>query len=48
MEPLVDDYVVVEINFGAPTVTQGLRPIVNRLDPSASPRLRVNQIAGDR
>jgi iron complex transport system substrate-binding protein len=26
---------------------QGLQPIVNGLDPSAPPRLRVNQIAGD-
>jgi iron complex transport system substrate-binding protein len=31
------------INFGAPTLKQGLQRIVNRLDPSASPRLRVNQ-----
>ena len=36
------------INFGAPTLKQGLQRIVNGLDPSASPRLRVNQIAGDR
>lgn len=30
------------INFGAPTLKEGLRRIVNRLPPSASPRLRVN------
>ena len=31
------------INFGAPTLKEGLHRIVNRLPPSASPRLRVNQ-----
>ena len=31
------------INFGAPTMKEGLTRIVNQLDPSASPRLRVNQ-----
>jgi iron complex transport system substrate-binding protein len=31
------------INFGAPTLKEGLRRIVNNLSPSASPRLRVNQ-----
>jgi iron complex transport system substrate-binding protein len=31
------------INFNAPTLKAGLRRIVNNLDPSASPRLRVNQ-----
>jgi iron complex transport system substrate-binding protein len=31
------------INFGAPTFKDGVRRIVNGLDPSASPRLRVNQ-----
>jgi GxxExxY protein len=31
------------INFGAPTLKQGLHRIVNSLTPSASPRLRVNQ-----
>jgi len=31
------------INFGAPTLKEGLTRIVNQLDPSASPRLRVNQ-----
>ena len=31
------------INFGAPTLKEGLHRVVNRLDPSASPRLRVNQ-----
>ena len=32
------------INFGAATLKQGLHRIVNRLPPSASPRLRVNQM----
>lgn len=32
------------INFGAPTLKAGLQRIVNGLQPSASPRLRVNQI----
>jgi GxxExxY protein len=31
------------INFGAPTLREGLHRIVNHLCPSASPRLRVNQ-----
>jgi iron complex transport system substrate-binding protein len=31
------------INFGAPTLKEGLQRIVNQLDPSASPLLRVNQ-----
>jgi iron complex transport system substrate-binding protein len=31
------------INFGAPTLKEGLRRIVNNPPPSASPRLRVNQ-----
>lgn len=31
------------INFGAATLKEGLRRIVNNLQPSASPRLRVNQ-----
>ena len=31
------------INFGAATLREGLHRIVNRLPPSASPRLRVNQ-----
>jgi iron complex transport system substrate-binding protein len=31
------------INFGTPTLKEGLRRIVNRLETSASPRLRVNQ-----
>ena len=30
------------INFGAPTLREGLKRIVNDLPPSASPRLRVN------
>ncbi|MHB1161304.1 MAG: GxxExxY protein [Chloroflexota bacterium] len=32
------------INFGAPTLRQGLHRIVNNYRPSASPRLRVNQV----
>lgn len=31
------------INFGAATLREGLRRVVNQLHPSASPRLRVNQ-----
>jgi iron complex transport system substrate-binding protein len=31
------------INFGGATLREGLVRIVNKLDPSASPRLRVNQ-----
>ncbi|MBI3676821.1 MAG: GxxExxY protein [Proteobacteria bacterium] len=31
------------INFGAPTLKEGLRRVVNGLAPSASSRLRVNQ-----
>lgn len=31
------------INFGAPTLRDGLRRVVNRYEPSAFPRLRVNQ-----
>ncbi len=31
------------INFGAPTLKEGLHRIVNNLTPSDSPRLRVNQ-----
>ena len=31
------------INFGAATLREGLQRIVNNLNPSASPRLRVNQ-----
>jgi GxxExxY protein len=31
------------VNFGAPTMQEGLRRIVNGYQPSASPRLRVNQ-----
>ena len=31
------------INFGAPTLKEGLHRVVNNLDSSASPRLRVNQ-----
>jgi len=32
------------INFGCPTLKEGLHRIVNHLQPSASPRLRVNQL----
>jgi GxxExxY protein len=35
------------LNFGAPTLRQGLQRIVNGLDASASPRLRVNQTTGE-
>jgi iron complex transport system substrate-binding protein len=31
------------INFGAATLKSGLRRVVNNLDPTASPSLRVNQ-----
>jgi iron complex transport system substrate-binding protein len=31
------------INFGAPTLREGLRRLVNGFQPSAFPRLRVNQ-----
>jgi GxxExxY protein len=34
------------INFGAPTLKEGLQRIVNGLPTSASPRLRVNQSGG--
>jgi len=33
------------INFGASTLKEGFRRVVNGLDPSASPRLRVNQVS---
>jgi iron complex transport system substrate-binding protein len=32
------------INFGAPTLKEGVQRVVNRLESSASPRLRVNQL----
>jgi iron complex transport system substrate-binding protein len=32
------------INFGAATLKEGLHRVVNNLAPSASPRLRVNQL----
>jgi len=35
------------INFGAPTLREGLQRIVNEFPPSASPRLRVNQLRDD-
>ncbi len=31
------------LNFGAGTMKEGLKRVVNDLDPSSSPRLRVNQ-----
>ena len=33
------------LNFGGNTLMEGLRRVVNDLPPSASPRLRVNQVA---
>jgi len=35
------------INFGAATLKEGLHRVVNNLSPSASPRLRVNQIPSE-
>ena len=32
------------INFGAPTLREGLRRVVNNFQSSAAPRLRVNQV----
>ena len=32
------------LNFGAATLKEGLQRVVNKLPPSASPRLRVNQL----
>lgn len=32
------------INFGSVTLTEGLHRVVNNLDPSASPKLRVNRV----
>ena len=32
------------LNFGADTMKEGLKRVVNTLPPSASPRLRVNQV----
>jgi len=40
---LTDKHVGLLLNFGANTLTEGLRRVVNNLPPSASPRLRVNQ-----
>ena len=31
------------LNFGAGTMKEGLKRVVNDLDPSSSPRLRVNR-----
>ena len=43
---LLDLRVGLLINLGAPTLKQGLRRIVNQLEPSASPRLRVIPAGG--
>ena len=40
---LLDLRVGLLINFGAPTLKEGLHRIVNRYTPSASPRLRVKK-----
>ena len=40
---LADKRVGLLLNFGANTLSEGLRRVVNNLTPSASPRLRVNQ-----
>jgi GxxExxY protein len=40
---LLNQPVGLLLNFGAPTLREGLRRVVNNLMPSASPRLRVNQ-----
>ncbi len=40
---LLNQPVGLLINFGAPTLKEGLHRVVNNLPPSASPRLRVNQ-----
>ena len=42
---LANKQVGLLLNFGANTLTEGLRRVVNNLPPSASPRLRVNQTA---
>jgi GxxExxY protein len=42
---LMNKRVGLLINFGGNTLSEGLRRIVNDLPPSASPRLRVNQLA---
>lgn len=40
---MLDLRVGLLLNFGEETLRSGLRRIVNNLDPSASPRLRVNK-----
>lgn len=40
---IADKRVGLILNFGAMTLREGLRRVVNDLPPSASPRLRVNQ-----
>ena len=40
---LLDLPVGLLLNFGATTLKDGLHRVVNHLDPSASPRLRVNR-----
>src|SRR5439155_17165893 len=44
---LMNLHVGLLINFGEPTLKEGLHRIVNNLPPSASPRLRVNHPAID-
>jgi iron complex transport system substrate-binding protein len=44
---LLEQPVGLLIDFGAPTLKEGLHRVVNKLDPSASPRLRVNQTASE-
>lgn len=41
---LMDLRVGFLVNFGAPTMKEGLHRIVNKLPPSASPHLRVNTL----
>lgn len=43
---LLDLQVGLLINFGAPTLKEGLQRVVNALPASASPRLRVNRPSG--
>ncbi len=42
---LTNTHVGLLLNFGANTLSEGLQRVVNDLPPSASPRLRVNQLA---
>ena len=45
---LMDLRVGLLLNFGAPTMKEGIKRVVNDLPPSVSPRLRVNQGPGGR